>query len=216
MSKNSNFKMPIQLYWYGVFSVEYCFFKEIFLICSLSLSKLWNYVRKIDIQVRSSPHILFFLLVLYQPEFSKSRIYSLYGIFWQYHQNEFILKWRRFWVKNHYNHGHHIVAKAEFFFFYPKVSPLAQLLNVGEVKNAGANPQPYNIKSKGGIANWLFFIFLVINCFFGHIFLAWLSRFLKKNEKGIGSMYDYKGFLKNAEEHVSNQRETLGRFQTCT
>ena len=56
--------------------------------------------------------------------------------------------------------------KQKFFFLYPNVFPLAQLLNAREVRNAGANPQPYNIKNKGGVDNWLFFIYLVTNWVF--------------------------------------------------
>lgn len=40
--------------------------------------------------------------------------------------------------------------KQEFFFFCPKVSSLPSLLNAGDVKNAGANPQPYDTKIRGG------------------------------------------------------------------
>ena len=61
--------------------------------------------------------------------------------------------------------------KQKFFFFYPNVFSLAQLLNAREVRNAGANLQPYNIKNKGGVDNWLLFIYLVTNFFFWlHIF----------------------------------------------
>ena len=35
--------------------------------------------------------------------------------------------------------------KQKFFFFFPKVSSLPPLFNVGEVKKAGANAQPCNI-----------------------------------------------------------------------
>ena len=38
----------------------------------------------------------------------------------------------------------------KFFFFYPKVSSPPLILNIGEVKNAGANLQPYNIEIRGG------------------------------------------------------------------
>ena len=55
--------------------------------------------------------------------------------------------------------------------FAAKDPPLSQLFNVGEAKNAGVNPQPYNIEIRGGGENWWLFVYLVINCSYGLIFL---------------------------------------------
>ena len=57
------------------------------------------------------------------------------------------------------------------FFFRPKVSSPPPLLNVREVKNAGANPQPCNIENRGGSRKLVDFgLFDNKSFFWPHIF----------------------------------------------
>ena len=61
--------------------------------------------------------------------------------------------------------------KQKFFFFCTKVPSPPPLLNVGEVKNAGANPKPYNIESRGGRRELVVFNLFDNKLFFwSHIF----------------------------------------------
>ena len=100
----------------------------------------------------------------------------------------------------------------KFFLFCPKVSsPLFPLLNVEEVKNTGADLQPYNIENRGGWRE------LVVFCVFGSKLFFWPHIFVLivyNLKKGMGYMCNQELFLENAGEHISNNCETLGLFQT--
>ena len=65
-----------------------------------------------------------------------------------------------------------LLPNQKFFSFCPTISPPPPLLNVGEVMNPRANPQPYNIKNRreGEGKFFVFGLFDNILFFWPHIF----------------------------------------------